>query len=131
MPPFRSGAFPLASPAPSSATSRPVGCLREEQSWLRDLHGKSVTELEILHGVLNNPDMAGRASFYCRDPQFVETVPADRKSDFTAEDAAMGVREVADEMPVLRPQRTGRRQQGGRHVDGVRGWYDSLAFLAG
>lgn len=62
--------------------------LREEQPWLRDLHGKSVTELEIRHGVLNNPDMAGRAFFYFRDPCFVETVSADRKSDFTAEDAA-------------------------------------------
>ena len=43
--------------------------LREEQPWLRDLHGKSVTELGILHGVLNNPDMAGRACFYFRDPR--------------------------------------------------------------
>ena len=34
--------------------------LAEEQPWLKDLHGKSVTELEILHGVLNNPEMAGR-----------------------------------------------------------------------
>ena len=30
--------------------------------------GKSVTELEILHGVLNNPDMAERSFFYFRDP---------------------------------------------------------------
>ena len=42
-----------------------------EQPWL-DEHrgGKSVTELEILHGVLNNPAMAGRALFYFRDPAF-------------------------------------------------------------
>ena len=32
--------------------------------------GKSVTELEILHGVLNNPKMAGRAFFYFRDPKW-------------------------------------------------------------
>ncbi|MCX6876218.1 MAG: ATP-binding protein [Verrucomicrobia bacterium] len=38
--------------------------------------------------MLNNPDMAGRAFFYFRDPSFVDTVPADRKSDFSAEDAA-------------------------------------------
>ena len=30
--------------------------------------GKSVTELEILHGVLNDPDMAKHAFFYFRDP---------------------------------------------------------------
>ena len=35
----------------------------EREPWLQEhLHGrKSVTELEILHGVLNNPEMADRA----------------------------------------------------------------------
>ncbi len=42
-----------------------------EQPWLDDLRGeKSVTELEILYGVLNNPAMAGRAFFYFRDRAF-------------------------------------------------------------
>ena len=44
--------------------------LEEEQAWLKGLHGKSVTELEIIHGVLNNPEMAGRAFFYFRDPAY-------------------------------------------------------------
>src|SRR5688572_12921152 len=36
--------------------------LVERQPWLdRHRGGKSVTELEILHGVLNDPSMAGRA----------------------------------------------------------------------
>ena len=40
-----------------------------EQPWLEEqAGGKSVTELEILHGVVNNPEMAGRAFFYFRDP---------------------------------------------------------------
>jgi nephrocystin-3 len=39
-----------------------------EQPWLEEHRGgTSVTELEILHGVLNNPQMAGRALFYFRD----------------------------------------------------------------
>jgi WD40 repeat protein len=40
-----------------------------EQPWL-DEHrgGKSVTELEMLHGVLNNPAMEDRAFFYFREP---------------------------------------------------------------
>ncbi len=43
--------------------------LLEQQPWLRDhAGGSSVTELEILHGVLNAPEMAGRAYFYFRDP---------------------------------------------------------------
>jgi nephrocystin-3 len=41
----------------------------ERQPWLKNhLGGVSVTELEILHGVLNDPAMAGRAFFYFRDP---------------------------------------------------------------
>ena len=62
--------------------------LREEQPWLKDLHGRSVTELEILHGVLNNPEMAGRAFFYFRDPNYVESIPPERKSDVAAENTA-------------------------------------------
>ena len=57
--------------------------LQEEQPWLRGLDGKSVTELEILHGVLNNPEMAGRSFFYFRDPAYALA----RGADFLAEDA--------------------------------------------
>jgi tetratricopeptide (TPR) repeat protein len=43
----------------------------QEQPWLEEHRGgKSVTELEILHGVLNDPTMAGRAFFYFRDPKY-------------------------------------------------------------
>ena len=51
--------------------------LLKEQSWLAEVQDKkkSVTELEILHGVLNNPDMSNRACFYFRDPS--STVAAD------------------------------------------------------
>ena len=47
--------------------------LLERQGWL-DQHrgGKSVTELEILHGVLNDPAMAGRAFFYFRAKAYAE-----------------------------------------------------------
>ncbi len=39
----------------------------EHEPWLKgQLGGVSVTELEILHGVLNNPAMAERAFFYVR-----------------------------------------------------------------
>src|SRR5262245_31321909 len=36
--------------------------------WLQLATGRSITELEILHGVLNNPTMFGRAFFYFRNP---------------------------------------------------------------
>ena len=43
----------------------------ESQAWLEEHRGgKSVTELEILHGVLNNPHMEGRALFYFRSLEY-------------------------------------------------------------
>lgn len=45
--------------------------LIERQPWLKKHQGgKSVTELEILHGVLNNRRMRGRAFFYFRAPGY-------------------------------------------------------------
>jgi tetratricopeptide (TPR) repeat protein len=58
------------------------------QGWLEEHKEKSVTELEILHGVLNNPAMADRSFFYFRDPAYIETIPEAQRSDFVAEDAA-------------------------------------------
>ncbi len=46
-----------------------------EESWLERARDRSVTELEILHGVLNDPDMAARAFFYFRDPAYIESLP--------------------------------------------------------
>lgn len=42
--------------------------LINEQPWLKDYREKSITELEIAHGVIDKPQMAGRAFFYFRDP---------------------------------------------------------------
>ena len=44
--------------------------LFETQPWLREHLHKSVTALEILHGVLRNPEMAKHAFFYFRDPSY-------------------------------------------------------------
>jgi len=52
--------------------------LLKVQPWLNEHRGgKSVTELEILHGVLNNPAMAGRALFYFRDRSWSKSLGAD------------------------------------------------------
>lgn len=43
------------------------------QPWLKEhIRRKSVTELEILHGVLRNPEMNHRAFFYFRSPLFAK-----------------------------------------------------------
>jgi len=56
--------------------------LLDEEDWLRsEVSKRSVTELEILHGVLNDPDMAGRSFFYFRNPKYAQ----DRGADYLAE----------------------------------------------
>lgn len=52
--------------------------LLERQPWLKKHQGgKSVTELEILHGVLNNRRMNGRAFFYFRAPGYARAKGGD------------------------------------------------------
>ncbi|MCF8160484.1 MAG: DUF4062 domain-containing protein [Polaromonas sp.] len=52
--------------------------LLERQPWLKKhLGGKSVTELEILHGVVNNRRMKDRAFFYCRSPGYARAKGGD------------------------------------------------------
>src|SRR5262249_13447464 len=48
----------------------------EQEPWLREYRGRSVTELEILHGVLNDPAMGEHAFLYFRDPTYVQSLPA-------------------------------------------------------
>lgn len=61
--------------------------LIDREPWLGKevQEGKSVTELEIIHGVLRNEEMRQRACFYFRDPKYVEDIPVDLKLNFTAE----------------------------------------------
>ncbi len=52
--------------------------LIERQPWLKKHQGgKSVTELEILHGVLNNRRMKGRTFFYFRSPAYARAKGGD------------------------------------------------------
>ena len=49
--------------------------LIQQQPWLAEHREYSVTELEILHGVLRNPNIARHAFFYFRDPDYAEGRP--------------------------------------------------------
>ena len=54
--------------------------LTQQLGWLGDDAGRSVTELEILHGVLNDEASSDHAFFYLRDPAYLDTVdPAARE----------------------------------------------------
>eukprot|EP01130_Rhizamoeba_saxonica_P017056 TRINITY_DN8098_c0_g1_i1.p1 TRINITY_DN8098_c0_g1~~TRINITY_DN8098_c0_g1_i1.p1 ORF type:complete len:2262 (-),score=513.74 TRINITY_DN8098_c0_g1_i1:41-6826(-) len=55
--------------------------------WLKHYpQGRSITELEISHGVLNDPDYATGAFFYFRDPQFLLEVPEDNMQYFSQQE---------------------------------------------
>ena len=49
----------------------------DREPWLKEYVGArtSVTELEIIHGVLNSAVMAEHAFFYFRDPAYIENFP--------------------------------------------------------
>ena len=67
--------------------------LIEGQPWLAQHRECSVTELEILHGVLNNPEMAEHAFFYLRDSSYVERLADDVRVSFR--DTGENVRRLA------------------------------------
>jgi len=71
--------------------------LIERQPWLVEHLDHSVTELEILHGVLNNPEMAGRALFYFRDPSYIQNLPIDCRKDFSEDLSAMEIEKYGQE----------------------------------
>ena len=98
--------------------SRPyfIGLLGERYGWIPDtiqpeviarepwllehVQGRtSVTELEILHGVLNNPKMQRHAFFYFRDPAYVNSIPEKDRKDFTAESTARQSRNRVSQHP--------------------------------
>jgi len=81
-----------------------------EQTWLDELRGdKSVTELEMLHGVLNNPAMEDRAFFYFRDPKWSKKKGGAYLSEGTAEKVkleALKERIRKSNFPVVENYRT-------------------------
>lgn len=52
------------------------------EPWLARHVGRSVTELEILHGVLNDPEMQAHAFFYFRDPAFIDSFPTAAQAQY-------------------------------------------------
>jgi tetratricopeptide (TPR) repeat protein len=70
--------------------------LIEQEPWLSEHLGKSVTELEILHGVLNDPEMAEHAFFYLRDPAYTDGRPPEQFQEGATLDeiAELGVEEA-------------------------------------
>src|SRR3972149_4888972 len=83
--------------------------LIERQPWLAEHRDYSVTELEVLHGVLNNPEMAEHAFFYFRDPKFIESLPPKERSAYFESTTPEEARQVGSEEAQRRAdQRKGK-----------------------
>ena len=65
--------------------------------WIRHTTKKSITELEILYGVLNDPKMHDNSLFCFRNPAFIDSVPEPKRKDVRAEDGAS-----ADKLKALK-----------------------------
>ena len=52
------------------------------EPWLAEHLGHSVTELEILHGVLRNPRMAEHVFFYFRSPSYLDALPTEQQQAY-------------------------------------------------
>jgi hypothetical protein len=78
--------------------------LLERQPWLARHRGRSVTELEILHGVLNDPEMAEHAFFYFRDPSYIDRLPLERQAEYREE-------ATKEEIAAYGPEEAERRAQ--------------------
>ncbi len=83
--------------------------LTDAQPWLDGHRESSLTELEVRHGVLNDPAMATHAFFYLRDPAYVETLPDRDRHLF--EEVALDS-EIAEEgLEVARARAQRRRER--------------------
>jgi len=60
--------------------------LEPKDGWPENCAELSVTELEILHGVLAHPQVADRAFFYFRDPAYTLSLPPEQQRAFTNPD---------------------------------------------
>lgn len=58
---------------------------KPEYGWVRGMTGRSITDLEIVHGVLNDHQMLSQSFFYFRDTTFLDDVPTARRSDLLSD----------------------------------------------
>lgn len=68
----------------------------ENYEWIKHEEGKSILELEILHGALNNPKASSRAFFYFRDTVALKRIPGDIKKEIYIETNPEETKKLSD-----------------------------------
>lgn len=81
----------------------------EGRPWLRGHSGRSVTELEIVGGVLNDPTIASHAFFYFRDPTYIETRPAAERIELQEHPSEEEIRRFGRESAECRAEERRRK----------------------
>jgi len=56
--------------------------LADEMPFLKDAQDRSVTELEVLYGVLEDRKMRSRAFFYFRNPAYIEKLREEERKEY-------------------------------------------------
>lgn len=54
----------------------------EKHPWVDSYRDRSITEVEMLHGALFHPQLAGNAHFYLRHPDFLDSLDTISRRDF-------------------------------------------------
>lgn len=76
--------------------------LLERFPWISEHPDKSLTEMEILHGVLRNPRMRNRALFFLRDPAALAGIPQAIRREVYLETDAQSARKLAELKVAIR-----------------------------
>jgi tetratricopeptide (TPR) repeat protein len=74
----------------------------EEEPWLAAFQNRSVTEIEIVHGVLNDPQMARNAFFYFRSPSYIDSLPSEDRPEYLESPTAEEIAQFGYEEAALR-----------------------------
>jgi len=91
-------------------TTIPDAVLRDKPWLVEHLDRQtSVTELEILHGVLNNPAMATHAVFYFRDPRWIATLAENERREMVERDIPQEIARFGAEEATRRTRERRKR----------------------
>jgi hypothetical protein len=88
--------------------------------WLRFHPGKSVTDLEMLAGVVTRQGQSRRAFFCFRDPAALDSIPQERRGDFVEADT--------EQVGKLRALKDRIRRHGYPLFDGYPATWDSAVY---
>ena len=108
--------------------------LIEREPWLHEhLHErKSVTELEILHGVLNNPELSQHGFFYFRNPSYLTTLSPKNAAEFSDTNSPFGkqLKLLKDRIRKAAAAQSCRLREGFNDPEELGAWvYDDFARL--